>query len=69
MSVADIERRKRAIALREWCFKQMLRAGYADEKTGICETIEDCDECVKCRYGAAVDEYLKGGVGNGTADK
>lgn len=65
MSVADIERRKRDIALRERCFKQMLRAGRADKKTEICETIEGCGECVKCKYGAVVDEYLKGGAGNG----
>lgn len=59
MSIADIERQKKKIEWRERCFENMVEAGHADEKTGACETIEDCDECASCGRGT------KGGYGGG----
>ena len=48
MSVADIERSKQRIAWLDRCFDRMVKAGRADDRTGECETIEGCDECVAC---------------------
>lgn len=51
MSIADTERRKKTLEWRARCFENMVKAGRADEKTGECETLEDCDECAACGRG------------------